>query len=113
MTTHKDMDISVGLKCTFWWWGRTLTEKGLVCSASNVHVVPLTWPYIYTISYRNGLYSISNIDIATRNISSRTTIFTAIRQNSLYKTNIDILTLKGLERNQAICQHMCVCISLH
>jgi hypothetical protein len=54
---------------------------------------------IYTISYRNGLYSISNIDIATRNISSRTTIFTAIKQNSLYKTNINILTPKGLERN--------------
>jgi hypothetical protein len=29
--------------------GRTLTEKGLVCSASNVHVVPLTSPYLYAV----------------------------------------------------------------
>jgi hypothetical protein len=33
---------------------RVLTQKGLVCSASNVHVVPLTSPYKY--ASRDGRY---------------------------------------------------------
>jgi hypothetical protein len=56
---------------------------------------------IYNISYRNGLYNIANIANNT-SISSRITIFTAIKQNGLYKTNIDILSPKGIERNLAI-----------
>jgi hypothetical protein len=59
---------------------------------------------IYNISYRNGLYNIANIANIANNtsISSRITIFTAIKQNGLYKTNINILSPKGIERNLAI-----------
>ena len=56
--------------------------------------------YIYTkdIYTNRDIYSIS----PTSNISSRTTIFTAIKQAGLYKANLDILCPKGLERNLAI-----------
>ena len=62
--------------------------------------------YIYTKDiYTNpSIYRPKDLnlsDLPTRT-TSRTTIFTATKQDSLYKTKVDVLCPKGLERHLAI-----------